>query len=151
MDIRDLPELRVASVRHVGPFTELTGAFGRISAWAGARGLFGPDTRVLGVFHDDPKVTPPAELRSDAAVTVGADVEGEDDIAITTVPGGTYAVGMLKGPYEKLHEAYAWLHGTWLPASGREVAEGPCYEVYLNDARSVAPEEILTAIHVPLR
>lgn len=58
MDIQDLPELQVARVRHVGAFCDLAGAFERISAWAGARGLFGPDTRVLGIFHDDPKVTP---------------------------------------------------------------------------------------------
>lgn len=151
MDIQDLPELRVARVRHVGPFCDLAGAFERISAWAGARGLFGPDTRVLGIFHDDPKVTPEAELRSDAAVTVGPDVEGEGDIEIAAVPGGAHAVGVLEGPCEKLHEAYAWIHSTWLPTSGREVAGGACFEVYLNDARSVAPEEIRTAIHVPLR
>ena len=62
-----------------------------------------------------------------------------------------HAVGVLEGPCEKLHEAYAWIHSTWLPTSGREVAGGACYEVYLNDARSVVPEEIRTAIHVPLR
>ena len=97
---------------------------------------------MLGIFHDDPKVTPEAELRSDAAVTVGPDVEGEGDIEIAAVPGGFYAVGVLEGPYEKLHEAYAWIHSTRLPTSGREVAGGARYEVYLNDARSVAPEEI---------
>ena len=58
MDIQDLPELRVARVRHVGPFCDLAGAFERIGAWAGARGLFGPGTPVLGILHGDPKVTP---------------------------------------------------------------------------------------------
>ena len=58
MDIQDLPELRVTRVRHVGPLCDLAGAFERISAWAGAPGLFGPCTGVLGILHGDPKVSP---------------------------------------------------------------------------------------------
>lgn len=150
MEIRELPPLRVARLRHVGAYCDLAPVFGALCDWAGPRGLFGPDTRVLGLFHDDPRTTPEAELRSDAAVTVGPDVEGEGDVVIDEVAGGTYAVGILKGPYEGLHAAYTWLLTEWLPASGREAKEGPAYEVYLNDPVSTPPEELLTAIHVPL-
>ncbi|MEM9802291.1 MAG: GyrI-like domain-containing protein [Planctomycetota bacterium] len=153
VNIQELPALRVAAVRHVGPFQELGPAFEAVCGWAGRKGLFGPDTRVVGVFHDDPRTTAPADLRSDAAVTVAEGVEGdaESGIGIAEVPGGTYAVAILVGPYEKLPEAYAWLADTWLPGSGRAFAMGPSYEVYLNDASQTPPEELRTAIHLPLQ
>jgi AraC family transcriptional regulator len=152
MQILELEPLRVAAVRHVGPYPELGPAFQKVCEWAGRNQLFGPTTRVLGIFHDDPKSTPPAELRSDACVTVADSVEAEADagIAIAEVPGGRYAVGTLKGPYEKLQGAYEWFMGTWFPQSGETPKDGPCFEVYLNDATSTPPEELLTAIHVPL-
>ena len=49
----------------------LVGAtWGKLAAWAGARGLFGPGPRFIGVSYDDPQITPPEKLRYDAAITV---------------------------------------------------------------------------------
>src|ERR1017187_1184738 len=56
---------------------------------------------------------------------------------------------MHKGPYETLGRAYQMLHGAWLPQSGRELRDVPCFEVYLNSPQSTHPEELLTLIHVP--
>lgn len=69
MDIQAPPELQVARVRHVGPFSDLVGAFRCIRGWAGARGLFGPDTPALGILHDDSKVTP-EEIRTAIQVSL---------------------------------------------------------------------------------
>ena len=153
MKIKDLAPIRVASVRHVGPFTELKPAFEKVCGWAGANQLFGPNTRVLGVFHDDPKMTPENNLRSDAAVTVDDSVEGDPSqgIEITKVEGGLYAIGVFKGPYEGLVKAYEWMFGPWAASSDHEPLPRASYEVYLNDASTVAQEELLTAIHIPVR
>ena len=153
MEIKDLAPLRVASVRHVGPFTELKGSFEKVCGWAGAKQLFGPNTRVLGVFHDDPKMTPEKDLRSDAAITVEDSVEADpgEGIEITEVAGGLHAIGIYKGSYEGLVKAYEWIYGTWAATSDYELLPKASYEVYLNDASTVAQEELLTAIHVPVR
>lgn len=153
MQVQDLSGLRVAAVRHVGPFKELAPAFAKVCAWAGQKSLFGPDTRVIGIFHDDPKSTPEQELRSDAAVTVDASVEADGDagVEVSEIASGRYAVGVLKGPYEGLQAAYSWIYREWLPSSGHTEADGPSYEVYLNDAESTPPDELLTAIHIPLQ
>ncbi len=153
MEIKDLEPLRVASIRHVGPFTELKGAFEKVCGWAGAKSLWGPNTRVLGVFHDDPKMTAASELRSDAAITVDESVEADaaSGITITEVAGGTYAIGVHKGPYETLEKAYGWIYGTWLATASVDALPEASYEVYLNDAASVPKEELLTAIHIPVR
>ena len=47
--------------------------------------------------------------------------------------------------------AYRWLLGTWLPGSGREPADAPIFEAYLDDPRDTAPAALRTDIHLPLR
>jgi AraC family transcriptional regulator len=64
--------------------------------------------------------------------------------------GGEYATLMHKGPYEGLGRAYQALLGGWLPQSGRELRDAPCFEVYLNSPQTSRPEDLLTLIHVPV-
>ena len=74
----------------------------------------------------------------------------EGDIGVTELPGGAYATMVHKGPYVTLGGAYQALFGGWLPASGRELRDDPCLEAYLNSPQNTRPEDLLTAIHVPL-
>ena len=55
-----------------------------------------------------------------------------------------------QGPYGELEAAYDWLYRSWLPASGLEPADHPCFEIYLNDPRQVAPAALLTDVCLPL-
>ncbi len=56
-----------------------------------------------------------------------------------------------KGPYSDMKAAYDWLFGEWLVQSGREVADAPVPEDYLNNPRDVPPTELLTDICLPLK
>ncbi len=149
--IEKLQPRRIAMVRHVGPYDQIGGAFERLCAWAGKSGVFGPDTQTVGLFHDNPEETAPEKLRSDAAVTVGEDVQGEGEVTIGEWAGGTYAVVRHTGCYSKMIDTYRWLYGEWMPANGKEYLEAPCVEVYLNDPKQVAPEELETDIYAPLK
>lgn len=152
MEIKELPAIRVATVRHVGPFEGLKPAFEKICGWGATAGVFGPDTLIIGMFHDDPRTTPAAELRSDAGVTVADSVTPDADsgVVIGEMAAGTYAVGVMKGPYEGLKAAYDWIYSTWASESGQTLAPATSYEIYLNDPTSVDPSEILTEIRIPL-
>lgn len=148
--IRDLAPIRVAAIAHRGPYSELGGAFSRLHAWAAGRGLLGPHTRALGIGYDDPAAVPPAELRSEACLSVGPDVVGDGDVFIREIPGGRHAVLLHKGPYTGLERSYRWLYRDWLPTSGFAPADRPPVEEYLNDPRTLPPEEWLTEIRLPL-
>ena len=149
--VEDLRPLRVAFVRHVGPYAEVGKAWERLCAWAGPRGLFGPQARMLGVSHDDPDVTPPDKLRYDACISVADTVRPEGDIGIQNVGGGPYAVTTHHGPYERLAETYAVLLGQWLPAHNREPLSLPSLEFYLNSPEHTPPEQLRTDVCVPLK
>ncbi|MDZ4683725.1 MAG: AraC family transcriptional regulator [Planctomycetaceae bacterium] len=150
--IERLPARRIAGIRVVGPYCSATlgPAFGRIGQWATSANVWGPDTRCIGVYYDDPEVTAPEKQRADVGVTIGEHIHPTGEVQVQTLAGGTHAVLCHKGPYDKLGESYWWLYSIWLPNSGREPADAPPYEVYLNDACQTPPEELLTEICVPL-
>jgi len=144
--------VRVACIRATGPYQKSAmEAWNKMMAWGGPKGLFGPGTRYLGVSHDDPTTTAPELLRYDACVTVEPRFQADGEAFIADIPGGDYAVTIHRGPYENLEKTYMQVYGQWLPASGREPDARPCYEVYLNDPQSTAPEELLTEINMPLK
>ena len=148
--IETVKPMRVAFVRHVGPYDQCKPAWEKLCEWAGPRGLLGEGTRFIGLSHDDPEVTPPEKLRYDACIPVDADVRPEGDIGIQEIRGGEYAVATHAGPYNKLIETYAKLFGQGIPRLGREPASAPCLEVYLNDPESTDPDELLTDIYALL-
>jgi len=150
VEIKTLPPQPVVFLRHAGPYDQVGTTWGRLGMWAGMRGLIGPATKFLGISWDDPEITPPDKLRYDAAITPARPVAPEGEFGVTELAGGEYATLLYKGPYAKLSAAYRSILGAWLPASGRELRDAPCFELYLNSPRDTQPEELLTVIHVPL-
>ncbi|MFV0423110.1 AraC family transcriptional regulator [Oleidesulfovibrio sp.] len=137
-------------MRHTGPYEQCDGAWKELCDWACPKGLFGPQTQVLGVGYDDPEITPPEKIRYDACISVGPDVEGEGSVGIREIEGGEYVTAIWKGPYTGLMNVYAALCGQWGPSSGREFSGKPCVEQYLNDPATTKPEDLLTEIRIPL-
>ena len=150
VEIKKRKPMRVAFMRHVGPYDQCGKTWERLMTWAAPRGLLQPDTMILGICHDDPDVTPPDKIRYDACITVDEDFQPEGEVGVQEIAGGTYAVTTHFGPYCKLGETYAVLCGQWIPRSGHEMRSAPCFEVYLTDPESTEPEEMLTDIYLPL-
>lgn len=149
--IREEPALRLACLHHRGAYNGIGTVFDRLQAWASARGLIGPGTRFIALYHDDPRSVPERALRSEAGLTVAPEVQAADGVHIMALPPTRVAQLVFKGPYAELERAYTWLYRDWLPGSGEEPADQPCREDYLNDCRSLPPSEWLTAVMMPLK
>ncbi len=148
--LETLEPMRVAFVRHVGPYHEVGQAWETVCMHLGKEGLLGPDARFIGVCYDDPEVTPPEKIRYDACITVGPDFQGEGPVGVQTLAGGDYAKVTHEGPYDRLNETYAWLFGQWLPQTSYDLRSEPSLEVYLNDPNGTEPEDLLTDIYAPI-
>jgi len=148
--IKRTEPMRVAFMRHVGPYHEVGGTWEKLLMFLGKEGLVGGDTQFIGICHDDPAVTPPAKVRYDACATVSGSFQPQGDIGVQIIPGGDYAVLTHFGPYDKLGESYARLLGQWLPRSGRTLGSTPCFEVYLNSPENTEPEDLVTDLYVLL-
>jgi AraC family transcriptional regulator len=151
VQIRTLPQAAAAGVPHQGAYTELGRAFQQLGGVLFARNLTPHVQGMVAIYHDAPGSKPDAQMSSHAAVIVSDDfpssVEGLERLDLK---GGRYAVLEHAGPYATLGNAYAWLYGTWLPASGEEPADAPPLEVYLNDPGQTPPDQLRTEIRLPL-
>lgn len=122
----------LAYLRLTGPYAEVMPAgFQRLGAWAAAHQLGGGDW--LALYYDDPDNTPPAALCSDVAVSVPAGTAVSDGIALQTLPAGLYACYRCQVIDNDFATPWYALYRDWLPNSGYQTAEGPCFEHYLND------------------
>ena len=142
-----LPEQRAAIENHTGSLMEIGGTFDRLFGRLAGRGLLKQPVRMLSVYLDDPTAVPEAQLRSQAGAIL-ADLPADE--ASTILHGGDYAVLRHRGPYADMRASYAWMFGTWLPQSGREAADAPVLEEYLNNPRDTPPADLLTDLCLPL-
>jgi AraC family transcriptional regulator len=151
VEIKHMPDLRVGSVRHVGPYNQIPHAFGRLGEIAGPAGLFRqPGAAMIAIYHDNPESVPQDQLRSDAGIVVPEDIALPKELAEHHIPAGRYARTVHVGPYEQLGDTWARFMGEWLPNSGHRVGDGASYELYRNDPRSTPKEELQTDLYVPL-
>lgn len=148
--VRRLDAMRVAFVRHVGSYDDVGKAWSKLYPWAAIEGLMGPGTRVLGIAHDDPDITPPDKLRYDAALTLTRPAAPAGEIGIAEIPAGEYATALHSGPHNCLSDSYAELAGKWLPETGRELRDAAAIEFYFNSPQTTPAEELRTEICLPL-
>lgn len=150
--IENIEPTKVIFVRHTGPYQDCETAWNTLCGWACPKGLCEVGTsKFIGVCYDDPQVTPPEKIRYDACIVIDREVEGEGEIGTQTLEGGEYAITTHKGPYTTIEKSYAQLMGQWLPQSGKQLRNAPCFEVYLNDPKATPPEDLLTELHLPLQ
>lgn len=156
VEVKDMSELHVAYVRHIGPYKgdqELFARlFNKLMAWASQRGLLRfPETKVLAVYHDNPDITEASKLRTDACITVPEDTQVEGDFGRATIPAGRYAVAHFEIAPDQYEDAWNAVYGVWLPESGYQPEDGPCYELYLNDPQEHPEGKHIVDICVPVK
>lgn len=150
VEIRTMPALRAATVRHVGAYNRISEAFARLGEQAGRAGLTCGRSPMIAIYHDDPETTPEHELRSDAAIVVPEEALLPDTIGEHRLPAGRWACALHVGPYEHLGDAWARLMGQWLPASGERLGNGSSYELYVNHPGEAAQQDLRTELYVHL-
>jgi AraC family transcriptional regulator len=152
--IRHVEPMEILSVDHVGPYMQISKAFDSLFGWLAKHNLLAGQMRMIGIYYDDPAVVEENALRSKAGVLlphpVQLSVTVSPPVSVTHVRGGEYAVLRHKGPYSDMPAAYEWLYGAWLAQSGREAADAPALEEYLNSPMETAPSDLLTEICLPL-
>ncbi len=140
VEVKRIEPLHVAYLRHVGPYQENTALFerlfGQICGWAGPRGLLGPNTKFLSIYHDNPEVTDAQKLRLDVAITVPETTPAEGEIGRQVLEGGNYAVTRVRIHPKQYMETWDSLMGSWLPSSGYQPDDRPCFEITLNDPKT---------------
>lgn len=150
VEIVTLPVMRCIGVPHRGPYMQISRAFERLFTKAGPTGLISRKSQMIGVYYDDPDAGEAEALRSMACLAIGVETPVPEGFETLDLVGGTYARLSYRGPYADMRDAYRWLMGVWLPASGLEAANGPMLEDYLNSPADTAPPDLRTNIFLPI-
>ena len=152
-EVREMPEYHVAYVRKMGPYSKETfkQAFGELTAWAAPRGYLRTGV-MLGVYWDNPEVTPPDRCRVDACVTVPIGTVPDRPVAVQTISGGPYAVCHFELPVDSDSFQQAWEDAfAWLVDGGYECDDKPCYELYQQSAADHPEGKFVFDICIPLK
>lgn len=156
VEVQEFPKMHVAYVRHVGPYAGDSALFQRLftklGQWAGPRGLFNdPDTKVLTIYHDDPKITDESKLRTSACITIPEDMAMDGEIGKLSIDAGTYAVGHFEINDQQYGEAWNHMMAGWLPQSGYQPDDRICFEMNLNDPNKHPENKHIVDICVPVK
>jgi AraC family transcriptional regulator len=154
--VEQLPEMTVAYVRHTGPYkgdAELFGQlYGKLMQWAGPRGLLEQkEVSCMSVYHDDPEVTDENRLRVSACLTVPADTPVSGEVGKMKIDGGSYAVARFELAEDEFQEAWNYVYGEWLPESGYQPDDRPCFERCCNDPATHPEKKHIIDICVPVK
>jgi DNA gyrase inhibitor GyrI len=147
---RKIKPMRVAYLRHVGPYEDTNQTWIDLVARLSADKQIRKRSVFIGVGHDNPSVTPAAELRYDACITVDQEYEPKKPIELQTIDGGDY--GVVKNcPVAKIKHAFHFLYGKWLARSSRELRPVPGFIVFVCARDTVAPRKQRVNIYIPLQ
>ena len=127
--IETLAPVRVATMRHVGPYGPSVNRFwmDTFGPWCQRHGLV-PGATAYGIGWDDPSISPAAKCRYDACVEVAANWSVPAPATASELPGGRYAVADFEGTLVDLSRAWTELLRDWLPASGWVIDGRPLFE-----------------------
>lgn len=148
----ELPAKQVIYIRLSGNYISLdfSGTWRKLWKYVQENNLFSPEIEHIAIYMDDPKVTEADKLRTDLCLVTPIPAQPKGDIGVKEIPGGKYAIFTYTGSYEDLGSVYDTIYGKWLPASGYEVADMPCFEKYVNNPANTKPEDLITEIYIPI-
>lgn len=148
-----LPPTQVIKICHVGPYDQLGPIFGKLWGWIENTGV--QASRSIGIYYDNPDITPAKELRSAACAEVAIGFQLGDTgglpIEIDQIRAGDYAMTRHTGPYESLEPVWTEFTAYIENSLRRTISESsPAFEVYVNDPAEVAPSALITDLFMPL-
>ncbi|MDY0163415.1 AraC family transcriptional regulator [Desulfobotulus sp.] len=149
--IEQMPAYHVAYVRKLGAYGPETceRAFGELMAWAGPKGYLGSE-RVLGVYWDNPEVTPPEKCRMDACISLPEGTEPDGGISVQKLRGGPYAVCRFE--IADMDFAKAWDEAfRWFMEKGYACEDSPCLERYHNNPEEHPEGKWIVDICIPIK
>jgi AraC family transcriptional regulator len=149
IEIKEMPEIKVAYIRYIGPYNQIGKAYEKLMKWAGPRGLINSETKTITIYQDDPAVTEMEKVRQDACITLTGDVKVEGEIGKATIPGGKYAVGRFQVDSKGFEKAWNTMC-LWVTESGWLFYGSP-YELYYNSLEDDVHEQFDVDICIPVK
>jgi len=141
VEVKELPKMTVAYIRHIGPYKGDEKLFeklwNKLFTWAGPRGLIGgPNFKSLIIYHDDPNVTLEDKLRMSICITVPKETKIDGEIGKMEIEAAKYVIARFEVTASEFQQAWEWIYGQWFPSSGYQPDDKPCFEMYPEEPKN---------------
>lgn len=103
----------------------------------------------LGIFHDNPAITPHKDCLYIAAVSPNKVIENTN-MPCNTLPGGLYARFEINNEESELGWFIKWVYQEWLPSSGFETTTSPSYAI-MNKNHILEEDGVDAVFYLPIR
>lgn len=165
VNIQQFPGANLAVLQHRGSPDLLNHSVGQFIEWRQNSSLcLVEQCATYGIAYDDPETTPKEDFRFDIGTLIQngeADDKGQKQgktvpanqqgVINGVIPAGRSAQLRHVGSHELLVEKARYLYADWLPNSGEELRDFPCFFHYINFYPDVAEHELITDIYLLLK
>lgn len=133
--IQKLKSYQVVYCRKFGKYLPdlILSTLNELFDWAKPHGILNETSTILGVFWDNVAVTPYDKCRYDACIVINQQIQiKKKGIYYQTLPEGYYAIYNAIIENDNFYDHWNKFLKHWLPYSGLELDDRPCYEIYHN-------------------
>jgi AraC family transcriptional regulator len=132
VEVKDVPAMHLAYLIYMNGYSmdEICETWMRLDRWAVAHTAYSNTTIRLGISMDDPLITPENKCRYLAAITISPSIQKDKMVGIMDVPALKCAIFKVDCRGDQIQPYYRSIYKDWLPDSGMQPADFPCYEVY---------------------
>jgi AraC family transcriptional regulator len=155
MDVKiiDFAKTPVACLEHRGSPDLILQTAEKFIAWRKESKLSPVNSSATyGVAYDDPMTTKPEDFRFDFCGSEAGHIpENEQGVKASVIPAGRCATFRHLGPHRLMDDKIRKLYKEWLPQSGEELRDFPCFFHYINLISQVEEHELVTDVYLPLK
>ncbi len=149
--IKELPELKLASISHIGEFNEAGNMFQRLMEWGHQKRILDTSNfKAITIYHDNPNITQTSKLRFSTCVTISESINSDREIRQYNIQKGIYALGYFEIKAEEISKAWKNMC-IWVIENGYEFRDGDYFEMYHNDYKTHPEQKYLLDICIPLK
>lgn len=132
VEVREVPSMHLAYLFYMNGYSqeEICQTWIRLDRWTIANSVYSDATIRLGISMDDPLITPENKCRYLAAITIPSSIKEDKTVGIMDVPALKCAIFRVDCTGDQIQPYYRSIYKDWLPDSGMQPADFPCYEVY---------------------
>ena len=158
-DVRfeSLRPMHLLTIRNLGDYNDIPVPFGKkdrlwnkLAQWADRKGV-AHRSLAIGLYHDDPTVTPKDAQRCDACIPINERVAGTQRIRCLEFPGGPYGVIEHCGPASTLIQGFRNLADGIRRSKKWEFRDGPAIEIVRNEHVDAESSLNQTDIYLPVK
>ncbi|WP_298421339.1 AraC family transcriptional regulator [uncultured Kordia sp.] len=148
--VKELPELKLASISRIGDFEKASSMFQKLMEWGHQKRVLEiSNFKALTIYHDNPNVTQTSKVRFSTCVTVTKNIKTDGEIKQHKLNKGIYAIGQFEIKGEEISKAWKSMC-IWIIENNYEFRDGDYFEMYHNDHKTHPEQKFILDICIPI-